>query len=72
MNRLLDRMEFLKAIELSPEVLDGIPPHRIKKLRRQGERYFTGGLLDTGSNRRLAILATWALNWQRYVIRRRI
>lgn len=63
MNRLLERVEFLKAIELSPDVLDGIPPHRIKILRRQGERYFTGGLQDISSNRRLAILATCVVEW---------
>ena len=63
MNRLLERLEFLKAIGLSPEVLDGIPPHRIKILRRQGERYFTSGLQDISSNRRLAILATCVVEW---------
>ena len=63
MNRLLERVEFLKAIDLSPEVLDDIPPHRIKILRRQGERYFTQGLQDISSNRRLAILATCTVEW---------
>lgn len=63
MNRLLDQVEFLKAIDLPPEVLAGVPPHRIKMLRRQGERYFTDGLLDIGSNRRLAILATCVVEW---------
>ena len=63
MNRLLDRVEFLKAIDLSPDILDDIPPHRIKTLRRQGERYFTGDLQDISSNRRLAILATCVVEW---------
>ncbi|MTH95014.1 Tn3 family transposase, partial [Roseibium sp. RKSG952] len=63
MNRLLDRVEALKAIGLQPDVLDGIPPHRIKILRRQGERYFTGDLQDISSNRRLAILATCVVEW---------
>jgi len=63
MNRLLERVEFLKAIGLEPAVLDDIPLHRIKRLRRQGERYFTDGLLDIGSNRRLAILATCVVEW---------
>lgn len=63
MNRLLERVEFLKAIGLSPGVLDGIPPHRIKILRRQGERYFTADLQDISSNRRLAILATCVVEW---------
>ncbi len=63
MNRLLDRVEFLKATGLEPEVLDDIPLHRIKRLRRQGERCFTDGLLDIGSNRRLAIPATCVVEW---------
>ena len=63
MNRLLERVEFLKAIGLSSDVLDGIPPYRIKILRRQGERYFTGDLQDISSNRRLAILATCVVEW---------
>ena len=63
MNRLLDRVEFLKAIDLSPDILDDIPPHRIKILRRQGERYFTQGLQDISSNRRFAILATCVVEW---------
>ncbi len=63
MNRLLDRVEFLKGIGLSPEILEDIPPHRIKRLRRQGERYFTDGLQDISSDRRLAILAVCATEW---------
>ncbi|MYK30523.1 MAG: Tn3 family transposase [Boseongicola sp. SB0670_bin_30] len=62
-NRLLDRLEFLQAINLPVTVLDGIPPHRITRLRRQGERYFTDGLLDISSDRRLAILAVCIVEW---------
>lgn len=64
MNRLLDRLEFLQKIELPDNMLDGIPPHRISRLRRQGERYFTDGLRDITSDRRLAILAVCALEWR--------
>ncbi|MFS8184140.1 Tn3 family transposase [Pseudovibrio denitrificans] len=63
-SRLLDRLEFLQAIELQSDVLEGVPPHRITRLRRQGERYFTDGLLDISSDRRLAILAACVLEWQ--------
>lgn len=63
-NRLLDRLEFLKGIELQVDVLDSIPPHQITRLRRQGERYFTDGLQDISSDRRLAILAVCALEWR--------
>lgn len=62
-SRLLDRLEFLQGLELPPDVLDGIPPHRITRLRRQGERYFADGLRDITSDRRLAILAVCAIEW---------
>jgi hypothetical protein len=35
--------------------LASIPAHRIARLRRQGERYFTDGLRDITSDRRWAI-----------------
>lgn len=63
-NRLLDRLEFLQGIDLGPDILADIPPHRITRLRRQGERYFTSGLRDITSDRRLAILAVCALEWK--------
>jgi len=62
-NRQLDRLEFLQGIALSPMVLDDIPAHRIARLRRQGERYFTDGLRDITSDRRLAILAVCVVEW---------
>lgn len=62
-SRLLDRLEFLQALGLSPDILDDIPPHRITRLRRQGERYFADGLRDITSDRRLAILAVCAIEW---------
>lgn len=62
-NRQLDRLEFLQGIALSSAVLDGIPAHRITRLRRQGERYFTDGLRDITSDRRLAILAVCIVEW---------
>ena len=55
--RLLERLEFLQDIELSADVLSDIPPHRVSRLRRQGERYFADGLRDISGDRRLAILA---------------
>ena len=62
-NRQLDRLEFLQGIALSPTVLHDIPAHRITRLRRQGERYFTDGLRDITSDRRLAILAVCVVEW---------
>lgn len=49
-SRLLDRLEFLQEINLSPDILTGVPPHRVTRLQRQGERYlgsvaYRGGIL---------------------------
>ncbi len=52
-NRLLDRLEFLQGLSLPADLFSGIPPHRVTRLRRQGERYFTDGLKDITSARRL-------------------
>ena len=47
-SRLLDKLEFLQALGLSPDILDGIPPHRVTRLRRhqpgarQGDRRAVG------------------------------
>ena len=62
-NRQLDRLEFLQKIALLPTILGDIPAHRVARLRRQGERYFTDGLRDITSDRRLAILATCVVEW---------
>ena len=62
-SRLLDRLEFLQALGLSPDIMEGIPPHRVTRLRRQGERYFADGLRDITSDRRLAILAVCTIEW---------
>ena len=62
-SRLLDRLEFLQGISLSPDILVDVPPHRVTRLRRQGERYFADGLRDITSDRRLAILAVCAVEW---------
>ena len=64
MNRVLDRLEFLQGLGLTPAVLNCVPPHRITRLRRQGERYFTDDLRDISDDRRLAILAACSVEWQ--------
>jgi hypothetical protein len=48
--------------------VDGVPPHQITRLHRQGERYFPDGLRDISSDRRLAILAVCALEWRAAII----
>jgi len=62
-SRLLDRLEFLQALAMPPGILEDVPPHRVTRLRRQGERYFADGLRDITSDRRLAILAVCAIEW---------
>ncbi|WP_117196761.1 MULTISPECIES: Tn3 family transposase [Pseudomonas syringae group] len=63
-NRLLDKLEFLRSLSLDPQVLAGVPPHRVARLRRQGERYFTDGLQDISSDRRWAIIAVCSVEWE--------
>lgn len=63
-NRLLDRLEVLQQLELRSDLFDSVPPHRITRLRRQGERYFTDGLKDIANDLRLAILAVCAFKWK--------
>ena len=63
-NRLLDRLEFLQGLKLPNAILKGVPVHRVTRLKRQGERYFTDGLRDIGSDRRIAILACCCVEWE--------
>ena len=62
--RLLDRLEFLQRLGLSEQLVDGVPSHRVARLRRQGERHFADGLREMLDSRRLAILAVCAVEWQ--------
>ena len=63
-NRLLDRLEFLQGLGLAAAAIDDVPPHRITRLRRQGERYFSDDLRDISRDRRWAILTICAVEWQ--------
>ena len=51
-NRLLDRLEHLRRLDVPEGLFHEIPPHRITRLRRLGERYFADGLreLELSSN----------------------
>ncbi|KQM89573.1 transposase [Sphingomonas sp. Leaf22] len=62
-NRLLDRLEFLRGMNLDASLLASVPPHRVARLRRQGERYFADGLRDLNADRRRAILAVCVVEW---------
>jgi TnpA family transposase len=43
-NRLLDKLEYLKELNIQESVLEGIPSHRVIWLRQQGETYYADGL----------------------------
>ena len=66
-NRLLDRLEHLQRLDFPEGLFDDIPAHRITRLRRQGERYFADGLRELPENRRLAILAVCAVEWEMFL-----
>jgi TnpA family transposase len=63
-NRLLDRLEYLQHLDLPDDLLAGVPAHRVTRLRRQGERYYADGMRDLPNDRRLAILAVCATEWE--------
>ncbi|MEJ8562349.1 Tn3 family transposase [Yoonia sp. GPGPB17] len=63
-NRLLDRLALLQGFNLSPDLLMGVPTHRVTRLRRQGERYFADGLRDLPDDRRHAILSVCVVEWR--------
>ena len=67
-NRLLDRLEHLRRLDVPEGLFHEIPPHRITRLRRQGERYFADGLRELPDNRRLAILAVCAVEWELFLV----
>ena len=66
-NRLLDRLEHLQRLDFPEGLFDDVPAHRITRLRRQGERYFADGLRELPENRRLAILAVCAVEWEMFL-----
>ena len=67
-NRLLDRLEHVRRLDVPEGLFHEIPPHRITRLRRQGERYFADGLRELPDNRRLAILAVCAVEWETFLV----
>src|SRR3546814_11819473 len=57
-------LEYLQRFDLPADLLDGVPAHRVTRLRRQGERYYADGMRDLPEDRRLAILAVCTLEWR--------
>ena len=62
--RLLDRLELLQRFDVCERIIEGVPAHRVSRLRRQGERHFADGLREAADNRRLAILAVCVVEWR--------
>lgn len=60
----MDKLEFLQDIRLADDVFLDVPAHRVTRLRRHGERYYADGMRDLPEERRLAILAVCASEWQ--------
>src|SRR3546814_9088322 len=60
----MDRLEYLQRFDLPADLLDGVPAHRVPRLRRQGERYYADGMRDLPEDRRLATLAVCTLEWR--------
>jgi len=63
-NRLLEKLEYLKTFTIPESLLEGIPAHRITWLRQQGEAYYADGLRNINESRRLSILAVCVLEWK--------
>lgn len=64
MNRILDRLGVIKSIELEPDIIRDIPPHRITRLRKEGERLYTSTLKELPVERRFSILVACIFEWR--------
>ncbi len=64
MNRILDRLSEIRSLDLAPDIIDGVPPHRITRLRKEGERLYTGTLRELSAERRLSILVACISQWR--------
>jgi hypothetical protein len=63
-NELLDRLDTLRMLDLPADALEGVPAHRVGRLRREGERRYADDLRALGETRRLAILTACAVEWR--------
>lgn len=63
-NRLLEKLEYLQALDIPESLLEDIPAHRVIWLQQQGEAYYADGLRGIKEKRQMAILATCAIQWK--------
>lgn len=63
-NRLLDRLETLRALGLSSGIVTGVPAHRVSRLSQEGERLYADALRELPAERRLSILAACVIEWR--------
>ena len=63
----LRQLEYLQRLDFPEGLFHDVPAYRITRLRRQGERYFADGLRELPENRRLAILAVCAVEWEMFL-----
>lgn len=64
MNRLLDRLDVVRGLDLPEDLLDDVPRAQIDKLRQQGERLHADMLKKIAPGRRYGILAVSAMEWR--------
>jgi TnpA family transposase len=67
-NRLLEKLEYLQALDIPESLLEGIPSHRVIWLQQQGEAYYADGLRGIKEDRQMAILAACAIQWKAMII----
>ena len=68
MNRLLDRLDALRALDLPADALADVPAHRVDRLRREGSGATRRIRSASGGTRRLAILAACAVGWRALLV----
>lgn len=62
--RLLERYDYLGTLDTDPRMLDGVPFHRVTRIKRQGERCFAKNIRELSPARRTALLAVCAIEWK--------
>ncbi len=67
-NRLLDRLEIIRSINISTSIIAGLPGHRIAELKRQGERYYADDIRKQPKDRHFAILAVCIIEWEAMLV----